>query len=441
MQVVETLTEGLRREFKITIPAAEVKRRVEGKLTEIGGQVRLPGFRPGKVPLQVLRQRYHQSVMGDVLNEAIQHESEKLLSEKQLRPAAQPKVEVLSFADDKDLEFQVAMEIIPEIAMMDFSSLKLVRDDVVIDEAEVTAVLERLASRSAKTEAAAAGHISTKGDILVIDFVGRVDGEEFPGGSAEDYHLELGSESFIPGFEDQLVGVKKGDAKTVAVTFPSDYAARSLAGKAAEFAVTVKDIQIKQAAKLDDDFAKSMGMETFDALQKSAREQVAKEYTQLARARLKRRLLDTLTENHDFTLPEGLVEAEFAAIWKQIEEDRKAGRLDPDDEGKDEKTLKTEYRAIAARRVKLGLLLSEVGRTNNIQLQQEDITRAMASQAAAYPGQERQVLDYYRNNPDAVRQLSAPLYEDKIVDFILDLAQTSERKISSADFKKEGEAA
>lgn len=440
MQVTETLTDGLRREYKVIIPAADVKQRVTGKLNEIGGQVRLPGFRPGKVPMAVLKQRYEKSVLSEVLQEAIHGESQRLVSERNLRPAGQPKVEVTAFADDKDLEFTMALELIPDIQIMDFKTLSLEKDIVEVPQSEIDQVMERLAKQARKAEPASDAYQSKSGDVAVIDFVGSVEGKEFPGGSAKGYYLELGSASFIPGFEDQLMGLKKGDKKDVVVTFPEDYGNKDLAGKPANFAVEVVEIRVYQEAKIDQETAKSLGFETVEALQKSVREQAEGEYSQVARARLKRKLLDLLSEKHDFTLPPGLVETEFSAIWQQIEEDRKANRLDPDDAGKDVDQLKTEYRAIAERRVKLGLLLSEVGRVNNIQLAQDDISNAVLREASKYRGQERQVLEYFQKNPNAVQQLSAPLYEDKVIDFILDLAQVKERKLSSEQFKKEGEA-
>ena len=441
MQVTETLTEGLKREFKIIIPAATMQQRVQGKLTEIGEQVRLPGFRPGKVPMQVLKQRYQKSVLGEVLQEAVQTESQRVVEERKLRPAGQPKVEITAFEDDKDLEFTVALELVPDIEVMDFKSITLEKDVVDVPEKEIDEVLNNIAKQMRRSEPAKDDHKAAKGDITVIDFVGTVDGVEFPGGSSNGFYLELGSGSFIPGFEDQLVGAKKGDKIDVSVTFPEDYANKDLAGKPAKFAVTIQEIRVPQDTKIDEEAAKSMGFESVEALTKSAREQVEGEYSQAARARLKRKLLDILAEKHDFTLPPGLVEMEFSSIWRQIEEDKKANRLDAEDQGKSDEELQTEYRAIAERRVKLGLLLSEVGRANNIQVSQDDLTKAVIEEARKYRGQERQVFEFFQKNPQAVQQMSAPIFEDKVIDFILDLAKVKERKVLPEQFKKEGEAA
>ena len=441
MQITETNASGLKREYKVVVPADALQGQVETRLKELGERIRMPGFRPGKVPLQLLKQRYEKSVMGEVLEKTVHEGSHQLLNERNLRPAGQPKVEIVKFENGQDLEFSVAMEVIPEITPVDFKTIKLERTGVDVPEPEIEEALQRLAKRQRKPEPAADDHAAQSGDVVVIDFVGRVDGNEFEGGKADDFHLELGSGMFIPGFEEQLAGLKKGDKKTVEVTFPAEYGNKALAGKPAEFEVTVKQVSQLKDQPIDDEMAKALGAENLDGLRKRVREQIERDYGLAGRARLKRGLLDQLADKHEFTLPDGLVDAEFEAIWKQIEADMKADRLDADDRGKSEDQLKTEYRDIAKRRVKLGLLLSEVGRTNNIQVPNDDLTRAVIAEARRFPGQEKQVIDYYQKTPEALNQLRAPIYEDKVIDFILELAQVSERHTTPEQFRKEGEAA
>lgn len=441
MQITETNANGLKREFKVVIPADKLQDQVDSRLKELAERIRMPGFRPGKVPLQLLKQRYEKSVMGEVLEKSVQEGSSQLMTERNLRPAGQPKVEIVKFETGQDLEFSVALEVIPEITPVDFKTISLQRTVVDVPEAEIEESLGRLAKRQRKAEPAADDYAAQSGDVAVIDFVGRVGGKEFEGGKAEDFHLELGSGMFIPGFEDQLIGLKKGDKRVVKVTFPAEYGNKELAGKDAEFDVTAKEIRTHQDTPLDDEMAKAMGVDDLATLRKRVREQIERDYGMAARSRLKRVLLDMLADKHDFTLPESLVDAEFEAIWRQIEADIKAERLDDEDKGKSEDQLKSEYRDIAKRRVKLGLLLSEVGRANNIQVPNEDLTRAVINEARRYPGQEKQVIDYYQKSPDALNQLRAPIYEDKVIDFILEMAQVSERRATPEEFRKEGEEA
>jgi len=439
MQVTETNTSGLKREFKVVVPAGDLKAKVDTKLLELGQRVRLDGFRPGKVPMKELKRRYEKNVLGEVVSEAVNEGSHKLMHERNLRPAGQPKVEIVKLDADSDLEFSVALEIIPDIKPMDFKSVKLERVKVEVPDSEVDERLANLAKRQGGNEPAVDGHAAEKGDIVVINFVGKIDGTAFEGGSAEGHYLELGSGMFIPGFEDQLTGAKKGDSRVVKVTFPAEYANTELAGKPAEFDVTVTEVRTPKPSAVDDELAKALGLADVAELKKQTKERVEREYSQVARARLKRKLLDVLAENHDFTLPEGLVDIEFSAIWRQIEEDMKADRLDEEDKGKSEDQLKNEYREIAVRRVKLGLLLSEVGRQNNIEVPQDELTRAVIAEARRYPGQEKQVVEFYQRSPEALNQLRAPLYEEKVVDFILEQAQVAERGVSPEQFAKEGE--
>jgi trigger factor len=437
MQITETSNDGLKREFKVVIPERDVQQRVDTRLAQLGGGLKLPGFRPGKVPMPVLKQRFGKNVMGEVLEQAISDSSQKLLSERGLRPAGQPRIEILAGADKGDLEFSMAVELIPDIKVMDFKGMKLDRLTVDIPDAEVEQAIERAAQRYRKTQPLAAARPAQKDDVAVIDFVGKVDGAEFAGGSANDYHLQIGSGSFIPGFEEQLIGASTGDSKTVTVTFPAEYPRAEVAGKEATFEVTVKELRELAPLVVDDELAKEMGAKDLGELRENMSKGLAAEYASLSRTRTKRQLLDILAEKHVFDSPAGLVETEFTAIWNQIEADRQLGRLDPDDANKSEEELKKEYRDIAIRRVKLGLLLSEVGRINDIQVSNDEMGRAIMNEARRFPGQERKVIDYYQKTPQAMIQLRAPIYEDKVVDFILDQAEVNERKVSVEEFTKE----
>lgn len=442
MQVTEITDSGLKREFKVLVPATEIEARVHGRLSELTHSVRLPGFRPGKVPIALMKKRFGPSVMGEVLERTVNESSMKTLSDRGLRPALQPKIEITAFADGKDLEYTMAVEVLPEITPVDFSSLKLERLVVGVDEANVDKALNRMAEAHRATETVAEKRPAAKGDVLVIDFSGTIDGEEFPGSRAEGYELELGSASFIPGFEDQLVGAQAGDRREVKVQFPTEYAAANLAGKEAAFAVDVKDLKATRPAAVDDELAKRMGMSDLAGLRKAVREEHEREFKALSRMRLKRSLLDALAAAHDFELPAGLVEAEFESIWKAVQEEEKKnpGAVDPADKEKSEDERKAELRAIAVRRLRLGLLLSEVGRANNLQVTQDDLNRAAMAEARRHPGQEQAVLDFYRKTPEAMEQLSGPVYEDKVIDFILEMAPVTERPVTIEELLKDPDA-
>jgi trigger factor len=441
MQVTETLAEGLKREFKVVVPAADIEKKVTERLTRLAASARLPGFRPGKVPTALLKKRYGSTVMGEVLEQAVSDSSAETIRSRGLRPAMQPKVSIAKFAEGEDLEYTMAMELLPDIEPVDFSSLELERLTVEVPESEVDEALKGLAARQRRSEPVAEPRQARQGDILVIDFVGRLGETEFQGGSGQDYHLELGGGSFIPGFEDQLVGAMPGEERTVTVTFPADYGNKDLAGKDATFTVTVKGIREPVQTPVDDELAKAVGLENLDALRGQISEQIQNEYKGLARVRMKRTLLDALADRHQFPVPPGMVESEFDEIWKQIEADRKDGRLDPEDAAKSEEDLRRDYRAIAERRVRLGLLLSEVGRANNIQVTAEELNRAVLDEARRFPGRERQVFEFYQKNPEMVARLRAPIYEDKIIDFILELAKLTERNVSPQELNEEFKAA
>jgi trigger factor len=440
MQVTETLTEGLKREFKVIVPAADIEKKIAERLKRLGAQARLPGFRPGKVPTSLLKKRYGSTVMGEVLEQAVSDTSNETIRARGLRPAMQPKVSIAKFGEGEDLEYTMAMELLPDIEPVDFSAIELEKLTVEVPESEVDEALKGLAARQRRSESIAEPRPAKEGDVTVIDFVGKLGETEFPGGSAQDYHLELGTSSFIPGFEDQLVGAMPGEQRTIAVTFPADYSNAELAGKDASFAVTIKEIREPVETPVDDELAKAMGLETLDALRQHMREGIESQYKSLSRVRLKRALLDVLADRHHFPVPAGMVDSEFEEIWKQIEADRKEGRLDPEDASKSDEELRKEYTEIAERRVRLGLLLSEVGRQNNIQVTADELNRAVLDEARRYPGQERKVYEWYQKNPDMVARLRAPIYEDKIIDFVLELVKTTERKVSPQELKEEFKA-
>jgi trigger factor len=380
--------------------------------------------------MTLLRKKYGPSVMGEVVENAVNDGARKAIADHDLRPALRPEIAITSYQEGGDLEFTVQVEVLPEVEVQDLSSLKLERPVAEVTDEVVDEALERIASRRETTEPAAKTHKAKSGDVVNIDFEGSVDGVPFDGGKAEKYDLKLGSNSFIPGFEDQLIGVKQGDKTVVKVTFPADYGAEHLAGKDAEFAITVHEVKTVKPAKVDDELAKQLGMEDLAKLRQSVKEEIERDYASMSRAHLKRHLLDALAEGHSFEVPKGMVDLEFDAIWKQVEEDRKQGRVDPSDEGKSDDELKGEYRSIAERRVRLGLLLSEVGRKNNVQISQEDLNRAVIAEARNYPGQEHLVTQYYQKNPDAKEALRAPIFEEKVVDFITELAKITEKKVS-----------
>jgi trigger factor len=437
MEITQKAVEGLKHEFTVTLSASDIDEKVDRRLNELAGQVRLPGFRPGKVPFSLLKKRFGDSVLGEVLERAVNDSSQQAIEERGLKPALQPKIELKNFEKGKDLEYTMAIEVLPEFEPMDFSGLKLERLTATVAEDEVEKTLERIAKDYRKTEPAPADHAAAKGDVVVIDYKGSIEGEEFPGGSGEGHYLELGSNQFIPGFEEQLEGLKAGEQKRVDVTFPEDYPAKTVAGKAASFEVTVKEVRLPAASAVDEELAKNLGLENLDALRKSVREQIEKQYADVAKNRLKRALLDVLAEHHKFDVPVGMVDLEFDQIWRQIEETKKQGQLDPEDAAKSEDELKSDYRAIAERRVRLGLLLSEVGRRHNISVPTEEMNRAMIDEARRHPGQERQVLDFFKNTPGALAQLRAPLFESKVVDFILELAKPTEKPVSVEELMKD----
>ncbi|MFA7430553.1 MAG: trigger factor [Rhodospirillaceae bacterium] len=441
MQVTETNADGLKREFKIVVPASTLQDKMDSRLKELSHQVRLPGFRPGKVPMAMMKKKYGASVMGEVLEAAVQDGSQQTLADRDLRPAMQPKIEIVSFEEGKDLEFTMGVEVLPTIGDIDFAGIALERPKVVVPDSEIDEALGRIAESRKQFEATGSKRKSKKGDVLEIDFVGRLGDEEFPGGKGEGYDLELGSGTFIPGFEDQLIGAKAGDETTVTVKFPDDYHAKDLAGKEAVFAVTVKELKESKTPEINDDFAKTVGLDNVEALRAAVREQMDKDYAGIARNRVKRALLDKLADMAEFEVPAGMVDLEFDAIWKQVEEAKAKDDLDEEDKGKSDDELRDEYRSLAERRVRLGLLLADVGQKASIQVSQEDLNRAIMQEAMRYSGQEQAVFQFFQNNPQAQNQLRAPIYEDKVVDYILELAKVTDKDVSPEELAAEPEDA
>jgi trigger factor len=432
MNVTETAHEGLNRTWRVVVPAIEIGANVDRRLTELSKTIKLPGFRPGKVPLSLVKKRYGSSIMGEVLEKTVQDSSSKLLQDNDVRPALEPKIEVVSFAEGTDLEYTMAVEALPDIEPADLAGVSLERVVAPVDDKAVDEAIDRIANNNRDFEPVKKKRAAKKGDQLLIDFAGTVDGEARPGMDGKDYPLELGAGNFIPGFEDQLIGIKPEETKTITVTFPEQYHAAELAGKEAQFEVTAKELRAPVKTEVNDEFAKKLGLTDLETLKKMAREQIEGEYGRLTRLKLKRSLMDALAERHDFPVPQGMVELEFESIWKQVQ-----AELTEEEKAKPEDEVKAEYRTIAERRVRLGLLLSEIGKRNTIQVTQEELNRGLIAEARRYPGQEREVLDAYRNNPRALDALRAPIYEDKVVDHILGTVTLTDRSVTPEELARE----
>jgi trigger factor len=441
MQVTETLSEGLKRAYTVVVLAADIESRRTARLTDLAKTLNLPGFRPGKVPMPVVRRRYASAVTAEILEEQVNESTQKVLSDRGLRPAMQPKVELVSVdatgTEGKDLEFKVEVELLPEIAMPDFAAISLTRRKAEVAAEAVDKALNELAKRNRELADVAEDRAAETGDVVTVDFIGRVDGEAFQGGTGTDMDVELGGPGFIPGFAEQIVGIKPGETRHIDVTFPEEYGAKELAGKAATFEITAKKLRVPVLPPIDDELGKKLGFEGLDGVRTAITEQMQREYDQLARLRVKRELLDALAGVATFTAPEGLVNAEFDQIWRRIEADREAGKLDEEDKAKDTEVLRTEYRAIADRRVRLGLMLSEIGRVNGLSVGADEMTRAMRQEAGRYPGQETQVIEFFRSNPQAAESLRGPLFEDKVVDYVLELAKVTDEVVSPEELARD----
>ena len=433
MQVTETLNQGLKRGFTVVVPAGELDAKRTARLTELGRTMKMSGFRPGRIPLAVVRQRYGTAVAGEVLEQAVNDATRDLMSERGLRQASQPKVELVSGLEarpETDLEFTLTLELLPEIAQPDLSRLSLTRLRAEPDPATVDKALADIARRQRSFETIEEARGAQPGEALTVDFVGRIEGVAFEGGTASDVNVEIGGEGFIPGFAEQIEGLAPGESRTVEVSFPQDYQASELAGKAATFEVTAKALKRPLDPAIDDELARRLGFEGLEQVREALSGQVRQEYEQMSRMRIKRELLDQLATQTAFDAPEGMVEGEFSSIWSRVEADLKAGRLDEEDRDKDEAALRADYRKIAERRVKLGLLLAEIGRANGVTVTSEEMVRAMRAEAGRYPGQEAQVIEFFRGNPQAAETLRGPIFENKVVDYVLELATVEERTVT-----------
>ena len=435
MQVTETLSEGLKRAYTVVVPAADIESKRTARLTDLGKTLNIPGFRPGKVPLPVVRQRYGSAVTAEVLEESVSEATRQVLNDRGLRPALQPKIDLVNpdvgACAAKDLEFKVELELMPEITPPDFGAISLTRLKADVAPETIDKTLADIAQRNRELADITAEELgdrgAAKGEVLTVDYVGRIDGTEFPGGTGTDINIEVGGEGFIPGFSEQVEGMKPGETRTIEVTFPAEYGAPDLAGKAAAFEITAKKLSRAVVPAVDDELAKKLGFDDLAATRQAITERMQNEYDQLARLKLKRQLMDALAEVTQFASPEGMVDQEFNQIWQRLEADRKEGRLDEEDKAKDEETLKSDYRAIAERRVRLGLLLAEIGRANSITVGADEMSRAMRMEASRYPGREQQVLEFFRQNAQAAEMLRGPLFEDKVVDLVLELAKIEEK--------------
>jgi trigger factor len=445
MQVTETAAEGLKREYRVVVPATDLEARVNERLDDLKGRVQLRGFRPGKVPVAHLKRLYGKSAMAEVIDAAVREANNKIVTDHGFKLATEPKVVLPSeqgavesvIAGTSDLAYTVEIEIVPPIALADFKTLKLDRLSAEVTDAEIDQALQTIADQNRPFSAKADG--AEKGDRVTIAFTGSIDGKPFEGSSGEDVPMLLGSGQFIPGFEDHVAGAKAGESRTFDVKFPGDYPAASVAGKDANFAVTVKSVQAPGAVTLNDDFAKTLGLESLAKLKDAVRERIQREHALASRQKVKRALLDQLDERHKFEPPPSLVEQEFNNVWSTIEGDLKQQNRTFADEGTTEEKARAEYHGIAERRVRLGLVIAEIGEKNNIKVTEEQLTAAVVEQARQFPGREQQLWDYYRNNPGALAGLRAPIFEDKVVDFLLELADVTDKQVSRDELYKEDE--
>ncbi len=450
MQVVEKLNEGLSRVLEVTVTKDLLTSKLDAKIAEIAPKMNLKGFRPGKVPQAHVRKMYGKELMGEIVQETLNETTQQAMDQASIRPASQPELKPIGdieevIAGKSDLAYEIAVEMMPVFTPVEVTTLELTRPVYEPSDADVDEALKTVTDSNKQFEAKAAkGKAAVKaeaGDKLVIDFKGFIGDDQFAGGTAEDAELVIGSGQFIPGFEDQLIGAKKGEDKTVTVTFPADYGAAELAGKEARFETTVKDILAPKAGEADDELAKSLGLESLEQLRGILKTQLEQQYKGAARFKMKRQLLDVLDEKHDFELPKRMLEAEFQGIWGQVQQDKAQGQLSDEDAAKSDEDLRSEYMKIAERRVRLGLVLAEIGTRQNVQVTDQEVSQAIMAEARNYPGQERQVFEFYTKNPAAAAQIRAPIYEEKVCDLIFTLAKVTDEPISKEDLLKEDDEA
>jgi len=448
MQVTETLSEGLKREYKVVVPASELDAKVNARLDELKDRVRINGFRPGKVPVTHLKRMYGRSAMAEVIEATVRDTNNQIVSEHGYKLAADPKVTLPTeegaidqlIAGKSDLNYTMALEIVPPIALGDFKSIKLTRLAADVTDAEVEQGIARIVDQNKPYTVRPEGEKAAKDDRVTISFSGTIDDKPFEGGSGDDAVVLIGSNTFIPGFEDQLIGISAGETRTLKVTFPARYMKEDLAGKAAEFVVTAKSIEAPGKVTADDDFAKSLGLESLAKLRDAVKDSISREHAGMSHQKLKRGLLDELDKLHRFEPPPTLVEEEFDRVWKSVLSELETERKTFADEGTTEEKAKAEYRAIAERRVRLGLVLAEIGEKNNISVTEDELSRAVMERARQFAGQEQRVWDYYRQNPQAVAALRAPIFEEKVVDFLVELAGVTDSKVSRDELYKEDDS-
>lgn len=447
MQVTETLAEGLKHEFRISVPASDIDAKVDARLVDLKDKVRLNGFRPGKVPVSHLKKVYGRSVAAETVDELIRETNANIFSERGFRLATEPKVKMSEDAKEieavlagkSDLTYSVAIEVVPAIELADFKTFNIEKPVAEVTDADVDEALKRIADQSRPYAAKDEGAKAESGDRVTVAFKGSIDGTPFEGGTGENIQVVIGSGTFIPGFEDQLIGIAAGETRNVKASFPKNYTAAHLAGKDAEFETTASLVEAPQESKVDDEFAKNVGIESLDKLKEVMRERLTQEFAAASRRRVKRALLDRLDETHRFDPPPSLVEEEFTLMWNSIKAEMESTNKTFADENTTEEAAQGEYRKIADRRVRLGLVLSEIGEKNKISVTDDEVSRALIDRARQSPGREKEVWDFYRSNPTALAQLRAPIYEDKVVDFILELANVTDKTISRDELFKEEE--
>ena len=434
MQIKQVKSAKATAQYDIVVPANDVSVKVKASLADYAKKADIPGFRKGKAPTAILEQRFGQNALGDAMNALIQSAMEKIVKDDSLRVGMQPGVDIKSADTGKDLEFSMSFVLLPEVKFMDFSSIELETFKAIVAKKDVDEALEKIAKDFRETESV--DRKAKKGDVAVIDFLGKVDGVEFEGGQGSDYSLELGSNSFIPGFEDQLIGLKAGDKKDVEVAFPEGYHAESMAGKPAVFECEVKEVKAYVETKIDDDFAKKVGLDDLTALKINVEERLAGQFDSQTRNLVKTSLMDQLVAGHDMDIADEMVSLEFDDLWKQVQAAKESGQLDVEDAGKSDEELKAEYRSLSERRVKLGVLLTDLAQEFKVEVGQDDIQRAVMEEAQRYPGQEMQVFEYYQKNPKVLEQLRAPLLEEKVVDVLIEKATTTVKEMSADDIVK-----
>ena len=449
MQVTETLSEGLKREYKVVVPAAELDAKVNQRLDDLKGRVRINGFRPGKVPVAHLKRMYGRSAMAEVIEATVRDTNNQIVSERGFKLAADPKVTLPTeegaieqlIEGKSDLNYTMALEIVPPIALGDFKTIKLTKLTADVAETEVEEGIKNIANQNRPYTPRPQGEKAAKDDRITISFVGTIDGKPFEGGTGDDAVVLIGSNTFIPGFEDQLIGIATGETRALKVAFPAHYMKEDLAGKDAEFVVTAKSIEAPGTVTIDDEFAKALGLESLEKLRDAVKDRITREHASMSRQKIKRALLDELDKMHKFDPPPTLVEEEFDRVWKSVLQELENERKTFADENTTEEKAKAEYRAIAERRVRLGLVLAEIGEKNNITVTEDELSRAVMDRARQFAGQEQRVWDYYRQNPQAVAALRAPIFEEKVVDFLLELASVKDSKVSREELYKDDKSA